>query len=327
LASKPKPFKGIGFMARAHAGEAALLEVCIAQVEQQFPNAPQDIRATLITIASNYLQQKATYAQASSSFVSIVGFSEPIERLREILEISDDPLPPADVEEESTTSTRRKMKMWSLYEDNRLLAGIYRYGVNNWAPISRFVGNSRTRAQCAQRWARGLNPRICKESWDPCEDVRLVQLVRTFGDKAWTKIASQMGNRSDVQCRYHYMQLVKEMPHLMEPFAFPSMGVGPAPAMPVKPVFSAQRTPRFSQPLLPRLVPPTEVECAPMTPPARSQDEQPAPRRRASHVVTLVRPSRPWFDEPDPPEGVTAPPLQAVPEIALISHLLNPAHD
>jgi len=30
--------------------------------------------------------------------------------------------------------------------------------------VASFVGNGRTRAQCAQRWSRGLNPKICKKT-------------------------------------------------------------------------------------------------------------------------------------------------------------------
>ena len=34
-------------------------------------------------------------------------------------------------------------------------------------------------------------------------------LVGQFGDKSWTRIASIMKRRSDVQCRYHYQQMIK----------------------------------------------------------------------------------------------------------------------
>ena len=50
---------------------------------------------------------------------------------------------------------------------------------------------------------------------DHNEDVKLIQLVRQYGDKSWTKISNAMGNRSDVQCRYHYIQLTKDMPHFL----------------------------------------------------------------------------------------------------------------
>ena len=103
------------------------------------------------------------------------------------------------------------MQKWSVYEDNRLLAAIYRYGIDNWALISKFVGNNRTRAQCAQRWTRCLNPRICKDTWDQREDALLFQLVGRYGDHSWTKVAEMMGNRSDVQCRYRYSQISKDI--------------------------------------------------------------------------------------------------------------------
>jgi hypothetical protein len=233
---------------------SALLDLCISQIEEQLPNTSPDVRSTLTRIASDYLRKLLTYPQASSAFASITGITDPIDRLREILEIPDDPLPSVEDEDQANAASRRRMKMWSTYEDNRLLAGIYRFGVNNWAPISRFVGNSRTRAQCAQRWARGLNPRICKSGWGAAEDLRLVQLVSTYGDKAWTKVAGSMGNRSDVQCRYHYYQLTKDMPQLAQMAGesqFPSFRPeSPLPPMPVRPLFQGIPMPRFSMPVV-----------------------------------------------------------------------------
>jgi len=252
------------------------------------------------------------------------GVTDAIDRLGEILEISDDPLPRADDEDDSGSPSRRRMKMWSTYEDNRLLAGIYRYGINNWAPISRFVGNSRTRAQCAQRWARGLNPRICKSSWAAAEDVRLVQLVRTYGDKAWTKVSSSMGNRSDVQCRYHYYQLAKDMPQLVQmgESQFPGFGVERAP-MPVRPVFHGMPMPRFSlQSQTPRLPLPQQAAA-----------ERPAARRRGSGLL-----AKPVFDAAAPRDGQAAAaaaptpgqekPFRRVslPSILTITGLLNDPH-
>lgn len=91
----------------------------------------------------------------------------------------------------------------------RLLAAVARYGIENWKNISDFVGNGRTRSQCSQRWLRCLNPKISKKSWTNDEDKQLKELVDTHGNKSWTKIASIMGNRSDVQCRYHYNHLIE----------------------------------------------------------------------------------------------------------------------
>jgi hypothetical protein len=41
--------------------------------------------------------------------------------------------------------------------------------------------------------------------------------------KAWTKVAGEMGNRSDVQCRYHYNQMTRRG---AEPLAPPRLILG-----------------------------------------------------------------------------------------------------
>jgi hypothetical protein len=237
---------------------ALIVEVCLSDVDHQLSLIAPDAYTRLSRIAAEYLMGRIPYGDAATAFTSVAGSCEPINRLHSILSISDTPIDPSEEEE---PSPRRRMKMWSPYEDTRLLAGIYRHGMNNWAPISRFVGNSRTRAQCAQRWARGLNPRIRKSSWDPGEEVQLVQLVSAFGEKAWTKISESMGNRSDVQCRYHYYQLLKDMPRFVQATAmgsFPKLGDAPKRTgdgvmpigLPVKPVFQGAQPGRLSMPVL-----------------------------------------------------------------------------
>jgi hypothetical protein len=226
----------------------------MAFIDGQLPHIPMDLRTALGRIASSYLRQSVTGADARAAFQSLAGCTDPIDRLCTIVEIGDEPICPGgeEVDQQGGAVNRRKMKMWSAYEDNRLMGGIYRFGLNNWAPISRFVGNGRTRAQCAQRWARGLNPRISKDVWTPSEDMRLIHLVQSYGDKAWTKISGSMGNRSDVQCRYHYHQLTKDMAQLVQmgvapANGFPSIGHdGGATVIPIRPMFSGRA--RFSMP-------------------------------------------------------------------------------
>lgn len=105
---------------------------------------------------------------------------------------------------------RRKTRTWSSYEDQRLIAAVSRFGLDNWSHVATFVGNGRTRAQCAQRWNRGLDPRISRDHWSVEEENKLISLIVSKTGKGWTHIASEMGNRSDVQCRYHYLQMKKE---------------------------------------------------------------------------------------------------------------------
>ena len=110
-----------------------------------------------------------------------------------------------------SSSGRKRARPWNADEDRRLLAGILRNGTDSWSAVSEIVGETRTRAQCSQRWFRGLDPRISKKRWSPEEDKKLIDFVEEFGETAWAKIASSMGNRSDVQCRYHYQQLKKQI--------------------------------------------------------------------------------------------------------------------
>ncbi|OHT04890.1 Myb-like DNA-binding domain containing protein [Tritrichomonas foetus] len=105
---------------------------------------------------------------------------------------------------------RRKINPWNQVEDFRLLAGIHKYGLDNWLAVSKFVGNSRTRAQCSQRWNRGLDPNLKKCRWTYEEERQLLELIKVYGVKAWTQISQKLGNRSDVQCRYHYNQMLKQ---------------------------------------------------------------------------------------------------------------------
>lgn len=111
----------------------------------------------------------------------------------------------------ASNSQRKKTRSWTEYEDQRLLAGIHKFGTDNWVSVAAFVGNGRTRAQCSQRWTRGLDPRISKDKWSPEDEESLMRLVIQYGTKSWTRIAQEIGNRSDVQCRYHYKQMKQEM--------------------------------------------------------------------------------------------------------------------
>jgi hypothetical protein len=130
-----------------------------------------------------------------------------IDRLSIILTMPESPLPPAVPRQCEVSRNRRHP--WTELEDNRLLCGLHRYGLRDWGEIAKFVGNSRSRSQCEQRWSRGLDPRISRNLWSSDEDTKLIALVMNFGTDGWRAISLHMGNRSDVQCRYRYIQLKK----------------------------------------------------------------------------------------------------------------------
>jgi hypothetical protein len=146
---------------------------------------------------------------ASQESEALIGTRHPINKLTTILTVADEPLQPAlPVRIPGLKmQSQKKSKLWSGCEDARLLAGIHRFGLSAWGSIANFVGNNRTKAQCCQRWCRGLDPRISKTPWTAPEDEKLRNLVQRFGQKQWTRIAREFGNRCDVQCRYRFTQL------------------------------------------------------------------------------------------------------------------------
>ena len=152
-----------------------------------------------------------TAVQALEQCYAILGTMQPAQKINSII---DTPLEPIAFRYKrddtgSGKSTRSKARNWVAYEDQRLLAGVWKYGLSNWPLVARFVGNGRTRNQCSQRWNRGLNPVLFKGPWTPEENEKLIALVKEFGEKSWKRIASVFGNRSDVQCRYHFQQIQK----------------------------------------------------------------------------------------------------------------------
>lgn len=156
----------------------------------------------------SFLLNRSTFYECAQIFQSVMGSTKPVDRLSTILQTTEMPIPNWFSYGSSNNADRKKTRSWTEYEDQRLLAGIHRFGLENWQNVALFVGNSRTRAQCSQRWVRGLDPRISKDRWTPEDEALLSELVDKYGNKAWTKIATEMGNRSDVQCRYHYKQML-----------------------------------------------------------------------------------------------------------------------
>ena len=194
-------------------GLEVMIELGLSYAESCVGDIPDDVQKKLKTAFKEYITEKISFQACCMKIVGLIGKDDPVVRLRDILELPEEPLPyheDADDDDSASGSSRKKTRTWSIAEDQRLLAGVFHYGLENWQAVAQFLGSGRNRAQCSQRWTRGLNPRISKKSWTPEEDKQLESLVRIHGEKSWTKIASIMSNRSDVQCRYHYRQLVAQ---------------------------------------------------------------------------------------------------------------------
>jgi hypothetical protein len=167
---------------------------------------PLDCEQEIESLISSVIENSLTSESATQLCERLIGTSKPIVRLLKILSVSDEPIPAKT--HFGRRRARKKTESWTEEEDQRLLAGIHRFGIDSWSSVAVFVGNSRRRSQCVQRWSRGLDPRISKAPWSDLEDAKLRGLIERFGTKSWTRVANELGNRSDVQCRYRFKQLM-----------------------------------------------------------------------------------------------------------------------
>jgi hypothetical protein len=189
------------------------------------------------TQIAKFLAGEIAYPEARASVQALTGTVSCIDQLFEILTLPAAPLTSFVTEvrcaRHPSSATRRKTRPWTAQEDSRLLAGIHRFGLDKWPSVARFVGNARTRSQCSQRWVRGLDPRITKEEWTKEEENALLNLVSKYGNKSWMRIASELGNRADVQCRYRYMQIIRGTNTKISSAAS-EQSLPPIPVIPVK---------------------------------------------------------------------------------------------
>jgi hypothetical protein len=186
----------------------ALTDMTMTFFPEHVLHSRPDLTLSLQRLVEDFLMRSIPYEAVYHTIKGLVGITHPLKQLSAILGTGPTPIPFPDGPRPGCG--RQKARPWTPYEDQRLLCGIYKFGIENWTVISRFVGNGRSRSQCSQRWYRGLDPTISKFPWSLTEEQTLLGLVSRLGDRSWTRIASKMGNRSDVQCRYKYKQLQKD---------------------------------------------------------------------------------------------------------------------
>eukprot|EP00002_Diphylleia_rotans_P013995 TRINITY_DN2724_c0_g1_i6.p1 TRINITY_DN2724_c0_g1~~TRINITY_DN2724_c0_g1_i6.p1 ORF type:complete len:849 (-),score=201.70 TRINITY_DN2724_c0_g1_i6:278-2779(-) len=92
------------------------------------------------------------------------------------------------------------MVPWTPEQDHRLKMAVAECGVKNWKRVSEIVGTHST-MDCHDRWQRVLNPSVVKGAWTKEEDELITQLVKKYGPKQWSLIASHLPGRAGKQCR------------------------------------------------------------------------------------------------------------------------------
>jgi len=89
---------------------------------------------------------------------------------------------------------------WTPAEDEILTHAVAVEREKNWKNIAERL-NDKSYLQCLRRWQKVLNPELVKGPWKQSEDKLLVQLVKKFGPKDWSVIASHIHGRIGKQCR------------------------------------------------------------------------------------------------------------------------------
>ena len=188
-----------------------ILDYISHEIAHSYDNFPPEVRAQLSEIARRQLARRISFEEAAQLFMQHCAGDALPHKIKQILEVSDVPLPPpADQQGPAVPKgTRRKSYPWTDAEDTRLLVAVSRFGAKDWRLIAEFVGAGRNSSQCNQRWCRALDPSISHKSWTEADDAKLMRAVEVLGKASWCQVAKIMTGRTDLQCRYRYLQLVK----------------------------------------------------------------------------------------------------------------------
>jgi hypothetical protein len=188
-----------------------LLDIAMSYVHSSAPALSDASALADIRTAFSQMIAGESPGPVSALLLTHTGKTDAVDRISAILAAEGTP-PPKDPPPSTDRfhSFRHRPRAWTKAEDVRLLAGIHKHGLEDWTSVAKFVGGGRNRAQCAQRWTRGLDPRISTDQWSPEDEAKLIRLLSGKPSIGWTQIAVEMENRSDVQCRYHFFQMRKQ---------------------------------------------------------------------------------------------------------------------
>jgi len=100
----------------------------------------------------------------------------------------------------SSSSGKKTGIKWTKQEDEALRAAVEEHGAKNWKLISQRLPQ-RSEVQCLHRWQKVLKPTLVKGPWTEDEDRKVVELVKKYGAKKWSLIASNLPGRIGKQCR------------------------------------------------------------------------------------------------------------------------------
>ena len=182
---------------------------CISKTNPEVVGSQRDHAATVL---ANYMANQISFEECYRAVSDIIGDGSSASYVKHLIDLSYFPklskmngrkkqFNSFNIKNSTTKTNKRDRKNphgssrstahnWSAAEDDRLLSGIIKFGLFSWQEVAKFVGCGRTKAQCSQRWSRGLDPSIYKGPWTEKDDAKLLNLVDQYGDRSWKKIAS-----------------------------------------------------------------------------------------------------------------------------------------
>jgi hypothetical protein len=196
------------------------------EVDRLAEQESDPVRASLSDCAKRFFRGQLSLDDARQIFHPFPSALSVITQIQQMIEMGDTPLPGFADFPASGKSPRRKSLPWTNAEDLRLLVAVARFGAKDWRWISSFLGAGRRASQCNQRWCRAIDPAISHRAWEDDEDQKLLRAVEVLGKASWCQVAKIVSGRTDLQCRYRYLQLVKrtavtEKTDVVEPTTMP----------------------------------------------------------------------------------------------------------
>ena len=189
---------------------SVLVDFAMSQLMIEPSMYPPETISQLEEAFRRFVSDPSSRKESTEIINKYVDGDDIIMRMLDIINcVNEEPPKPPD-HEEYGFERRKKTRGWTTIEDNRLIMAVNEFGIINLGAVAGFVGSGRSRSQCSQRWIRVLDPKLSKMPWKSEEDELLLSLCKSYGVKSWMKIATQIGNRSDVQCRYRYTQLTRD---------------------------------------------------------------------------------------------------------------------